>query len=77
MLSCSFAIRPGRRRPAARAEGAEPAYDENARERLLAKLNAMAENIKRRRELHGEAPPGEDDSPIAEPALDAPKAVDS
>ena len=28
-----------------------------ARERLLAKLNAMAETIQRRRERHGEAPP--------------------
>jgi hypothetical protein len=56
---------------------------EGGRERLLAKLNSMAENIKRHRELHGDAPPGEDaasgayDSPIAEAALDAPQAVDS
>jgi hypothetical protein len=40
-----------------------------ARERLLTKLNAMAETVKRRRELHGAAPPGEDDSPIAQAAL--------
>ena len=29
-----------------------------SRERLLAKLNSMAEHVKRRRELHGDAPPG-------------------
>ena len=57
-------------------DGAEAAYDEGGRERLLAKLNAMAENIKRHRELHGDAPPGEDDSPIAEAALDAPQAIE-
>jgi hypothetical protein len=57
-------------------DGADPAYDENARERLLTKLNAMAENIKRHRELHGDAPPGEDDSPIAEAALDAPQTIE-
>jgi len=68
----------------AAVDGAEAAYDEGAREKLLAKLNAMAENIKRHRELHGDAAPGEDDwpgeddslatddSPIAEAALDAP-----
>ncbi len=48
-----------------------------ARERLLAKLNAMAETIQRRRERHGEAPPDASDPPIAEAALDAPQAVDS
>ncbi len=58
-------------------DGADAADHEGGRERLLAKLNAMAENIKRHRELHGEAPPGEDDSPIPEAALDAPQAVDS
>jgi hypothetical protein len=42
----------------------------------------MADNIERRRELHGDAAPGEDDWPgadhstIAEAALDAPQAVD-
>jgi hypothetical protein len=61
----------------AAVDGAEAAYDEGGRERLLAKLNAMAENIKRHRELHGDAPPDEDDSPIAEAALDAPQAIDS
>ena len=58
-------------------DGAEAAYDEGGRERLLAKLNSMAENIKRHREIHGDGPPGEDDSPIAEAALDAPQAIDS
>ena len=61
----------------AAVDGAEAAYDEGGRERLLAKLNAMAENIKRHRELHGDAPPDDDDSPIAEAALDAPQAIDS
>ena len=73
----------------AAVDGAEAAYDEGAREKLLAKLNAMAENIKRHRELHGDAAPGEadwpgeddwpgaDDSTIAEAALDAPQAIDA
>ncbi len=51
--------------------------DAGGRERLLAKLNGVAGNIVRRRERHGEAPPREDDSTIAEAALDAPQAVDS
>ena len=58
-------------------DGAEAAADEGGRERLLAKLNAMAENIQRHRELHGDAPPGDADSPIAEAALDAPQAIES
>jgi hypothetical protein len=37
----------------------------------------MAENIQRRRELHGEAPQDGSDSPIVEAALDAPQVVDS
>ena len=56
---------------------ADVAGSEGGRERLLAKLNSMAENIIRRRELHGDAAPGEVDSPIAEAALDAPQVVDS
>ena len=63
---------------------ADAAYDEGAREKLIAKLNSMAENIKRHRELHSDAAPldeadapGEDDSTIAEAALDAPQAIDS
>ena len=64
-------------------------YAASGRERLLAKLNRMAENIKRHRELHGDAPPGEADSPdaddwpdaddstTAEAALDAPQTADS
>jgi len=58
-------------------DGAEAAADEGGRERLLAKLNTMAENIKRHREIHGDASPGEDDSPIAEAALDVPQAIES
>ena len=51
--------------------------------KLLAKLNAVAETIKRRRELHGDAAPNEADSPdeaestIAEAALDAPQTIDT
>jgi len=62
---------------------ADAAYDEGGREKLLAKLNRMAENIQRRRALHGGAAPGEndsldaEDSTIAEAALDAPQTVDS
>ena len=67
---------PGRLEKYAAIDGADPAYDEDARERLLAKLNAMAENIKRRRELHGEAAPGETDSTEAEAALDATHSPD-
>ncbi len=57
-------------------DGADPAYDDNARERLLTKLNTMAENIKRHREIHGDAPLNDDDSPIAEAALDATDSPD-
>jgi hypothetical protein len=42
-----------------------------ARARLLAKLNALAEPIKRRRALYGDAPQGEAGQPTAETALDA------
>jgi hypothetical protein len=67
---------PGRLNRCAAIDGADPAYDENARERLLAKLNAMAETIKRRRELQGEAAPGENDSTDAEAPLDATDSPD-
>ena len=70
-------------------DAAGAADHEGGRERLLAKLNSMAENIIRHRELHGDSPQGEADPPdaddgpgavdstIAEAALDAPQAVDS
>ena len=60
---------------------ADAAFDEGAREKLLAKLNSMAENIQRHRERHGDGAPGEDDSlgkdDLTIAALDAPQAVDS
>jgi hypothetical protein len=61
----------------AAVDGADPDYDENARERLLAKLNAMAERIRRHGETQRGAPPDEDDSPTVEAALDAPQSPDS
>jgi hypothetical protein len=56
---------------------ADAADHEGGRERLLAKLNSMAENIKRHRELHGDDAPGEADSTDAETVLDAPQPIDS
>jgi hypothetical protein len=62
-------------------EGAASSYDEGARERLLTKLNAMAERIltaRERKEADEAAPEGEDDdagshenSPYGDAALDA------
>ncbi|MGA2488516.1 MAG: hypothetical protein ABSF49_21465 [Roseiarcus sp.] len=48
---------PGRLDRYAAIDGAEAAADDGGRKRLLTKLNAMAETIKRRRERHGEAAP--------------------
>ena len=45
--------------------------------KLLAKLNAVAEDVMRRRERHRGAAPGEAESTIAEAALDAPQAIDT
>ena len=63
-------------------EGADRPYDENARERLLTKLNAMSERMiaaRERKEGDEAAPVGEDDdaaageySPKGDAALDAP-----
>jgi hypothetical protein len=53
-------------------EAAQP-YDQNARERLLTKLNTMAERMRQERErkqARGEAAAGED-SPSGDAALDA------
>jgi hypothetical protein len=61
----------------AAVDGADQAYDEGARERLLTKLNTMAERIKANREAQSRALPGEDDSTSCEPALDAQQMADS
>jgi hypothetical protein len=53
--------------------GADAPYDENARERLLTKLNTMAERMRQERErqqARGEAAAGED-PPSRDSALDA------
>jgi hypothetical protein len=54
-------------------DGAGAPYDENARERLLAKLNTMAERMRQdgeRKQARGEAKASED-SPSGDAALDA------
>jgi hypothetical protein len=59
--------------------GADRPYDENARERLLAKLNSMAERIRQERERKQalvEAAASEG-SPSGEAALDASQPLDS
>jgi hypothetical protein len=67
---------PGRLEKYAAIDGADPAAKEGGRKWRLAKLNGMVENLERRRELHGEAAPGETDSTEAEAALDATDSPD-
>ncbi|MGO4870033.1 MAG: hypothetical protein ACLPGW_05410 [Roseiarcus sp.] len=57
-------------------DGAEGTYDEGARERLLTKLDAMAERMLRAREAGIVGPDGGAVPPKAEAGLDAPDGVD-
>ncbi len=57
-------------------EGAEGSYDEGARERLLTKLNSMAERIKAARKTDVVEADGREDPPNEEAGLDAPDGVD-
>ncbi len=57
-------------------EGAEGSYDEGARERLLVKLNTMAERMLRAREAGIVGPDGRPTPPEADAGLDAPGGVD-
>jgi hypothetical protein len=57
-------------------EGADGPCDENARERLLTKLNAMADRIRQARETGGVDTERGDGPPSAETGLDAPDGID-
>jgi hypothetical protein len=57
-------------------EGAEGTYDENARERLLTKLNSMAERIRRAREAGVVETDRGEDPPSGEAGFDAPEGID-